>query len=167
MQKKKKKNQGIINIPKIFLEPLFNTGFMVSVLSCSSRSLARYTLFANSRKKWTNRQNCYEIQIVCRVFSLTFCKQVFCSMFCIVFARQSGLWMQPVGSVIYELFPLNESFNWTNSQFWNELVQSFTQWTIVEWTLWPMTEWGFGSIPIRILIGMFKLFFFKKVKRQN
>ncbi len=53
--------------------------------------ITRYTLFANSRKKWTNRWKCYETRIVCRAFSLTFRKQVFRSAFCAVFAQWSSL----------------------------------------------------------------------------
>ncbi len=48
------------------------------------------------------------------------------------------------GLVIHELVQLNESFNcmnWTSSQFWDELVQSFAWWTIAEWTLWLMNWW--------------------------
>ncbi len=66
------------------------------------------------------------------------------------------------GSVVHELVQLNESFNWTNwtsSQFWNKLVQSFPQWTTLKWTLWLW--WTDDWMRICIRKGIFRIFLLK------
>ncbi len=74
------------------------------------------------------------------------------------------------GSVVHELVQLNESFNWTNwtsSQFWNELVHSFTGWTTLEWTLWLWWTDDWIRIRIRIPIGIFIIFLKWKIRSSN
>ncbi len=78
-----------------------------------------------------------------------FCKHDVHSFLVVWEARVSSLCYTPpsinqqllqelvMGQLFIELVQLNESFqwmNWTNSQFWNELVHSFSWWTTLGWT---------------------------------
>ncbi len=66
-------------------------GLTVCYVVTQAHFIARYTLFVNSCKKWTNRQKCYETRIECRAFLRTGFS------FCVVFARQSGRWTKHKG----------------------------------------------------------------------